>query len=92
MRSLTNHHSVRRDGVHLHITLPDVLPPDWLVLREDVEREIDAGVVRAFVYVPDAIWSIAELKTRSFARELSGEGIDVAVTPLPDPFEEVYLG
>jgi hypothetical protein len=86
-------HEVRRDGPDLHVTLPDVLPPNWTMLRRDVDLDLDNGVERAFVRIPGAHHLAAEDEREliSFERSLRELGVDVHVWRTM-PFAEVFLG
>jgi hypothetical protein len=85
-------HEVRHDGPYLHVTLPDVLPPDWVSLWHDVDLEIEDGVERAFLNIPgDHLAVDDENELDSFERTLREQGVDVRVRRAR-PFAEVFLG
>ncbi len=46
-------HKVQRNGPYLRIVIPDVLPPDWGALRQDVTRELEeGGIDRVTIVTP----------------------------------------
>jgi hypothetical protein len=69
---------VRRDGPHVHVTLPDVLPPDWVSIRCDVAEEVDDGVETVFVDVPGSrLSSHDERELADLDADLIADGIKV---------------
>jgi hypothetical protein len=79
-------HELLRNGPYLRVTLPDVLPPDWDALEEDLDLELNEGVVEkativAGHYAPaghtvDAVLRLASLFGRN--------GVRVRVEPRDD--------
>jgi hypothetical protein len=71
-------HELLRNGPYLRVTLPDVLPPDWDALENDLDLELDEGVVLhatilAPTYAPsdlmlDAVFRVASLLGRHDVR------------------------
>jgi hypothetical protein len=84
-------HEVRRDGPYLQITLPEVLPPCWGSLIQDVDVELEDGAERAFINIPGAgLGTDDERRLRSFERFLEDQGASVLVRrayPYAEPFQ-----
>jgi hypothetical protein len=85
-------HTIRRDGPYVHVTLPDVLPPNWRSLRRQLDEEIEDGADRAFLEIPGS-WLPPEdeASLEAIERELRELGVDVVVERR-HRFAEAFLG
>jgi hypothetical protein len=76
-------HELLRNGPYLRVTLPDVLPPDWDSLENDLDLELDEGVVEKATIVapscaPPGLTVDAVLRVASY---FGRHGVRVRIEP-----------
>jgi hypothetical protein len=77
VRSMTFDYELVRDGPHVRVVLPDVVPPDWDGLERDLRSEIEDGATQ--IVVCDGAFDgpeEADDRLITLIESLADEGID----------------